>query len=192
MKNLQRLLKIEKFFEEQVWQILLVCSFVFACALIFDKWIEAILFCISHIAIRCSFEKQYHCNSTCLCLVLTLSVVFFGIAYCLPVSISLLYSIPMCFIISWIGYIAQDRIECHKIIKDLEQKTIWNMDEKELADYCYAKGIRDDMLEFVIMVVIYRMKYSEISCKLGYSVDTLKDWSPKCKKLLGITSWKNK
>ena len=64
------------------------------------------------------------------------------------------------------------------------------MNDIELADYCYAKGIRGDMLEFVIMVVIYNMKYEEIGRQLGYAVDTLKDWSPKCKAKLGINSWK--
>lgn len=191
MKNLKKSLRIEKFFREQLWQILIVILFACICAWIFDKWFEAILFCISHTIIRYSFEKQYHCESTCLCLILTLTILFFGIAYCLPISISLLFTIPLCFFISWVGYISQDRIECHKIIKNLKNKTIWEMDESELADYCYAKGIRGDMLEFVVMVVAQQMKYADISVKLGYAIDTLKDWSPKCKKLLEITSWKH-
>jgi thiaminase len=81
-------------------------------------------------------------------------------------------------------------MDCHKIIKKLQYKTIWQMAETELVDYCYAKGIRGDMLEFVVMIVVHEMKYEEIGKKLGYSVDTLKDWSPICKSKLGITSWK--
>lgn len=185
-------LKIEKFLKEQLWQILLVVGFVSICAWIFNKWIVAIIFCISHLTIRPFFEKQYHCRTTALCLILTLTISFFGIAYCLPLSISLLSAIPIAYFISWIGYIAQDRLDCYEIIKKLKGKTIWEMDENELADYCYAKGIRGDMLEFVIMVVVYQMKYEEIGNKLGYAVDTLKDWSPKCKRILEITSWKHK
>lgn len=185
-------LKIEKFLKEQLWQILLVVGFVSICAWIFNKWIVAILFCISHLTIRPFFEKQYHCGTTALCLILTLTISFFGIAYCMPLSISLLSATPVAYFISWIGYIAQDRLDCYEIIKKLKGKTIWEMDENELADYCYAKGIRGDMLEFVIMVVVYQMKYEEIGNKLGYAVDTLKDWSPKCKRILEITSWKHK
>ena len=65
------------------------------------------------------------------------------------------------------------------------------MTENELVDYCYAKGIHGDMLEFVVMVVIHNMKYEEIGKRLGYAVPTLKDWSKICKKKLDITSWKN-
>jgi hypothetical protein len=110
--------------------------------------------------------------------------------YTLPIAVSLLSTIPICFFISWVGYIVQDRIDCLLIIKKLKSKTIWQMEENELAEYCFAKGVRGDMLEFVIMVVIYQMKYEEIGNKLGYAVDTLKDWSPICKSKLGITSWK--
>lgn len=153
-------LKIEKFLKEQLWQILLVIGFVSICAWIFNKWIVAILFCISHLTIRPFFEKQYHCGTTALCLILTLTISFFGIAYCLPLSISLLSAIPIAYFISWIGYIAQDRLDCYEIINKLKGKTIWEMDENELADYCYAKGIRGDMLEFVITdnKVLHRWK----------------------------------
>lgn len=183
-------LKIEKFLKEALWQILIVFAFVFLYAWIFDKYIEAILFCISHTVIRSIFDKQYHCGKTAICMILTLSIAFFGIAHTLPLAISLLSTIPICFLISWVGYIVQDRMDCYKIITKLKSKSIWEMNENELADYCFAKGIRGDMLEFVIMIVVYEMKYEDIAKKLKYSVDTLKDWSPKCKAKLGIKSWK--
>lgn len=184
-------LKIEKFFVEQLWQLCLVTAFIFVCAWIFNKYTEAVLFCISHLVIRAIFNKQYHCDKTALCLFLTMTIAFFGIMHTFPVALSLLSAIPICWFISWIGFIAQDRVDCYSLIKKLKNKSIWQMEENELADYCYAKGVRGDMLEFVIMVLIYQMKYEEIGKKLGYSVDTLKDWSPKCKTKLGIKSWKH-
>lgn len=182
--------KIEKFFTETLWQILIVFAFVFACAWLFDKYYEAVMFCVSHTVIRLLFDKQYHCGTTALCMVTTMTVAFFGLMYTFPIKISLLSSIPICWFISWVGYIAQDRLDCHIIIKKLKDKNIWQMEENELVEYCYAKGIKGDMLEFVIMIVIYQMKYEDIAIKLNYSVDTLKDWSPICKRKLDITSWK--
>jgi hypothetical protein len=182
--------KIEKFLTETLWQILVVFAFVFVCAWLFDKYYEAVMFCIAHTVIRLLFDKQYHCGTTALCMVTTITVAFFGLMYTFPIKISLLSSIPICWFISWVGYIAQDRLDCHLIIKKLQDKNIWQMGENELVDYCYAKGIKGDMLEFVIMIVIYQMKYEDIAIKLKYSVDTLKDWSPICKRKLNITSWK--
>ena len=189
--SIETQLKIEKFFVEELWQLCLVTAFIFICAWVFNKYAEAIMFCISHTIIRAIFKKQYHCGKTAICLFLTFTIAFFGIMYTLPVEVSLLSAIPICWFISWVGFIAQDRIDCYMLLKELKTKSIWQMDEAELANYCYAKGIRGDMLEFVIMVLIDQMKYEEIGNKLGYSVDTLKDWSPKCKKKLGIKSWKH-
>lgn len=184
-------LKIEKFFVEELWQLCLITAFIFICAWVFNKYAEAIMFCVSHTIIRAIFNKQYHCGKTAICLFLTFTIAFLGIMYTLPVEVSLLSAIPICWFISWVGFIAQDRIDCYVLLKELKTKTVWEMDENELANYCYAKGIRGDMLEFVIMVLIDQMRYEEIGNKLGYSVDTLKDWSPKCKKKLGIKSWKH-
>lgn len=192
-KKLSRKLRVEKFFKEQLWQFLIVTAFISLYAWLFDKWIVSIMFCISHIVIRLYFEKQYHCGTTFICLFTTLTIAFFGIAYCLPLNVSLLSVIPICFCICFVGYIAQDRIDCIKVIKKYENKTIWEMNENELADYCFAKGIRGDKLEFVIMTVIYELSFSEISGRLYISVDTIKHiWSPQCKKILGIDSWRQK
>ena len=189
--SIETQLKIEKFFVEELWQLCLITAFIFICAWVFNKYAEAIMFCVSHTIIRAIFKKQYHCGKTAICLFLTFTIAFFGIMYTLPVEVSLLSAIPICWFISWVGFIAQDRIDCYVLLKELKTKTVWEMDENELANYCYAKGIRGDMLEFVIMVLIDQMKYEEIGDKLGYSVDTLKDWAPKCKKKLGIKSWKH-
>lgn len=194
--NIELQLKIEKFFKEELWQHILVVAFVCFCAWFFDKWILAPMVYISDIVVRLQFEKQYHCNNSkqaiavALCMWLTCTVIFFTVAYCLPLAISLLSCLPISYFSAWVGYIAQDRLDVKIILNKLKDKTIWQMSETELADYCYAKGIRGDMLEFVIMIVIHQMKYEEIGRKLGYAVDTLKDWSPKCKAKLGINSWK--
>ena len=187
---------IKNFIKEQLWQHIFMVAFVVFCGWLCDKLLISPFFYICHYVIRSRFDKQYHCKhakrsvAIKLCLWLSCTISFFAICVILPLSVSLLSCIPVCYFIGWIGYIVQDRIDCYILIKKLQHKTIWEMDEHELADYTFAKGIRGDMLEFVIMVVVYQMKYEEISKKLNYSVDTLKDWSPICKQKLGIKSWK--
>lgn len=190
-------LKIEKFFKEQLWQHILVLAFVCFCAWFFDAWILAPMVYLSDIIVRLQFEKQYHCRhskhsiAVALCMWLTCTVIFFTVAIALPLSISLLSCLPVSYFSAWVGYIAQDRLDSIAVIKKLQCKTVWEMNENELADYCFAKGIRGDMLEFVIMILIHQMKYEEIGDRLGYAVPTLKDWSKICKQKLEIKSWKN-
>lgn len=183
-------LKIEKFFKEQLWQLLIVVAFVCFCAWFFNKPFEAIMFCLAHIVIRQKFDKQYHCGTTCLCLFTTLTILWFGISYLLPMTLSLLSAIPMCFVISMAGYLAQDRIDCKKKLKEYENPNIWTMTDEELIHYCYLKGIRKPQyVQFVVMAV-NQLSFREISKKLYVAECTLWDWSEFCRKKLNIKSFK--
>jgi hypothetical protein len=159
-------------------------------AIIFGKWLEAIIFLLCHTLIRPQYDLQYHNIIPIICRTITGCVVFFGISFVLPLSMSLLSAIPINYFIGWIGKICAKNNRLELSLERSKYKTIWQMEETELADYLWSKGIRGDKLEFVIMVVIYQMSYEDIAQKLKYSVDTLKDWSPICKQKLIINSWK--
>ncbi len=189
--------KIKSFFKEQLWQHIFMVAFVVLCGVLFDKVIVSLFFYPAHYVIRSKFEKQYHCKHSkrgiaiLMCLWLSCTISFFAIIAILPLRLSLLSVIPVCYFIGWLGYIAQDRIDCHVRLKELKNKSVYEMDRDELLDYCFAKGIRNDLAEFVIMVMIDQMPFREIAERLFVSVDTLKHcWSPKCKEKLGITEWK--
>lgn len=156
-----------------------------------QKYIETAFLFIAFVALRYCFPKTFHSKSVYRCVFYSIVVFWIGIPHTLPIAISLFSSVIIGFIITFILYKIADYVDCKERLFKLESKTIWQMTENELADYCYAKGIRGDMLEFVIMKVIYQMQFTEIGKKLGYAVDTLKDWSPICKKKLGIDTWKN-
>lgn len=173
-------LKLEKFIKYELWQHIIVLSFVFFCAWLFNKYVEAIMFCISHTVIRFSFDKQYHCTSIAMCLLLTLTITFFGIMAVLPTSISLLSSIPLAFIISYVGYIAQDRIDRqHEIayLQDyannlearLANKDIYTMSEEELYEHCRSRGLPDDECKIAKLIIIDRLKGCELYDAIGYS-----------------------
>ena len=169
----------------------LVMGSVFIISFIFGKWIEAILFLVAFFSLRYKFPTTYHSKSIIICMVLTNSIFAFSIMICPPIQMYLFASVLFAYIDCLLLWLIQDRLECKKLVKKLQSKTIWQMTENELVDYCYAKGIRGDMLEFVVMIIIHEMKYEEIGNKLGYAVPTLKDWSKICKQKLSITSWKN-
>ena len=155
MKNLklksktELLLKIEKFFVEQLWQLLLVVAFVFICAWLFDKYAEAVMFCVSHVVIRQHFEKQYHCRTTGLCLITTLTIAFFGIASILPVAISLLSTVPICWFISWVGYLAQDRMDALALNKQL--KALYCDEKVALLMKCRNARLRERDTDLALM-----------------------------------------
>ena len=155
MKNLkkkskaERSLALEKLFTEQLWQLLIVVAFVLFCAWLFDKYVEAVMFCVAHFVIRKNFDKQYHCGTTSLCLSMTFTIAFFGIASILPVAISLLSTIPMCYFISWVGYIAQDRLDILALNKKL--KEIYYNEKEDLLVKCRKANLSQRDTEIAVM-----------------------------------------
>lgn len=193
-------LKIEKFFKEQLWQFTLVIAFVFLFAWIFNKFIEATMFCIAHIVIRKYFDKQYHCGTTATCMFITLSIAFFGILYTLPLALSLLSTIPICYLISWVGYVVQDRIDkivdCRNLqneidsllvkVTEYENLDLYKMTETELRQYGASKHLSEVQQDILVMRVIEHLKISEICTYRNYGRTTIKYHIAEIKKKLNI------
>lgn len=163
--SIETQLKIERFFTEILWQMLIVFAFIFICAWIFDKYIEAVLFCISHTVIRMIFEKQYHCGKTYLCLFLTLTIAFFGIMYTFPLALSLLSAIPICWVISWIGYIAQDRLD----LKAKKERTLFQLPKDELLSLMNNSTLSLEEKDAIQYKVIDKLKGEYFYNAMGYS-----------------------
>lgn len=89
---------------KQIFMYSMAVIVLLLTAFIFNKWIETLMFTISHITIRQQFDLQYHSVRTEICVLITSGVIFFGISFMLPLSYSLFSCIPICYFISWVGY----------------------------------------------------------------------------------------
>ena len=141
------------------------------------------MFCIAHIVVRRVFDKQYRCGTTSMCTSLTLTIAFFGIATILPVAISLLSTIPICCFISWVGYIAQDRIDLLKKHKDEE---IFMMDEEKLRELGRVKGLTEIQQDILVHRLIDRWKISQICEYRKYGRSTIKYHIGEIKRKLNL------
>lgn len=184
-KKILNKVKLKNFIKKQLGQYLLVIAFVSFCAWIFDKPFEAVMFCVAHIVIRRVFDKQYHCGTTSMCTSLTLTIAFFGIATILPVAISLLSTVPICCFISWVGYIAQDRIDLLKKHKDEE---IFMMDEEKLRELGRVKGLTEIQQNILVHRLIDRWKISQICEYRKYGRSTIKYHIGEIKRKLNLKS----
>lgn len=173
-------LRIRDFLVDSLWEYLIIFASIFLCAWLFDKWIEAIMLCIAHTCIRNAFDKQFHFNTTAYCLSLTLAIIWFAIPITLPLAISLLSSIPIAFLISFFGFIAQDRIDliievkrlenyANELIIKLNHKDIYSMNEEELYEHCRNCGLSDVDCKIAYFIVIERLKGKELYQTINYS-----------------------
>ena len=159
-KKILNKVKLKNFIKKELGQYLLVIAFVSFCAWLFDKYVEAIMFCLAHYFIRKAFDKQYHCGTTAICLTMTLTIAFFGIASILPVAISLLSTVPMCCFISWVGYIAQDRLDVLALNKRL--KEIYCNEREDLLVKCRKANLSERDTALAIMYFYEKKAPKEI------------------------------
>ena len=193
-------LKLEKFLRYELWQHIIVIAFVFLCGWLFDKIIQAVMFSLAHIVIRKYFDKQYHCGITATCMFTTLSIAFFGIMYTFPLALSLLSTIPICFVICWVGFIVQDRVDHILANKDLQNQidnlvskvaeyeniNLYKMTETELRQYGASKMLSEIQQDILVMRVIEHLKISEICKYRNYGRTTIKYHIAEIKKKLNI------
>lgn len=129
-------------------------------ALIFGKWIEAIIFILCHTLIRPQFLKQYHHIIPAICRSISSIVVFFGISFILPLEWSLLSAIPINYFISWVGFIKRDRdvleVKCMWLRQKLEQP------ETKLLLKCRIAGLSDRDTKIAKMYYIDRKTPKDI------------------------------
>lgn len=173
-------LKIKDFIIDDLWEYLIIFASIALCAWIFDKWIEAIMFCIAHTCIRNAFDKQFHFNSTAYCLSLTLAIIWFAIPITTSLTASLLGSIPIAFLICFFGFIAQDRVDllievkrldnyANGLVLKLNHKDIYAMNEDELYEHCRNCGLSDVDCKIAYFIVIERLKGKELYQTINYS-----------------------
>lgn len=163
--------KIKSFIKKGLWQYTIVIAFICLCAWLFNKPLEAVCFSIAHLSIRPTFEKQYHCTNknrriaTALCLSLTLTIIFFSVLHCIQIQYSLLYSIPLAFFVSWIGYIAQDRLDRLPQPKS----KLASMSKAEFESFCANHGLDDYETQIADAIFRRELKGKELYNQIGYS-----------------------
>lgn len=123
------------------------------------------MFCISHTVIRRAFEKQFHLNTTALCMSFTLAVIWFAIPYTFSITVSLLSSIPIAFLICLLGFILQDYID----VKTYKQKTIFDLPKDKLIEYMENSLLSLEEKDAIQYYVIDKMKGERFYNAMGYS-----------------------
>lgn len=169
-------LLLKRFFKEQLWQLLIVVAFLLISAFVFEKYIESVMFCIAHTVIRNKFNKQYHSNSVAICLCLTLGIAWVSIANTLPIGISIISTIPICFLVAYIGFIAQDRVDLilykkqlKKQLEELTSEKPFNTDNctlEELLVRCKELKFSEYNTQLCVELFINRTKQSALADRL--------------------------
>nr|DAE27589.1 MAG TPA: accessory gene regulator B [virus sp. cti5L29] len=161
-KFLKAKLAIRDFIIDELWIYVIIIGSVLLCSWLFNKWIEGAMVIVAHLAIRRVFDKQYHCNTTAQCIVLTSVLIWFAIPSTANISASLLSSIPLAFLICFFGYLAQDRIDLLVEKKKRTELTLNNCTHDDIIEICNELGYNKDKQDLAIMFFENKMSNKEV------------------------------
>lgn len=167
-------LAIRDFLVEELWIYAIIIGSVALCSWLFNRWIEGAMLIVAHLIIRRVFNKQFHFSGTAYCIMLTLGIVWFAIPITLPVSTSLLSSIPLAFIICFFGYLAQDRVDLLKEKIARTRMTLANITKEQVIEICNELGYNKDKQDIAIMFFVDKLSNKqvwEILCKTQRNVE---------------------
>lgn len=105
----------------------------------------------------------------------TLTIAFFGIASSLPVAVSLLSTVPICFGISWVGYIAQDRLDLISVNKKLREGNAKNP-KAQLIERCKAHNYNELKTEMAVRFFILMEKPKDVWLWLCETQENPMEW----------------
>ena len=161
-KFLKVKLAIRDFIIDELWIYAIIIGSVLLCSWVFNKWIEGTMVIVAHLVIRRVFDKQYHCNTTAQCIVLTSVLIWFAIPMTTNISTSLLGSIPLAFLICFFGYLAQDRIDLLVEKKKRTELTLNNCTHNDIIEICNELGYNKDKQDLAIMFFENKMSNKEV------------------------------
>ena len=135
---------------------MIIVGSILLSAWVSNRWIEGAFFVVEHICIRREFEKQFHFSNTGYCLALTLTIIWLCIPITLPTSVSLLSSIPVAFIVCYLGWIAQDRIDTKNMFP-VKQFDIRHLTKEQVLYICNELGYKKDKQDLAIMFFVDKL-----------------------------------
>lgn len=146
---------------------------IFIPSFLLDKYIEGVVFFFCHWLIREQYPLQYHCTTHAMCRLVTSIVFFFGVTFVLPISLSLLSAIPICYFISWVGFSKKQanvyEIKYTNLKNELEKHNQFSTDtctEEELINRCKELHLSEENTNLAIEFFIKKTKQSIIADKL--------------------------
>lgn len=164
-----------------VFSVLIVASFI--PAIIFGKYIEAIVFILCHTLIRPQFKKEYHHIIPAVCRIITGCVFFFGISFVLPLGWSLISAIPINYFISWVGFVKKTsddfEVKCDRLESEIElmflelkrykQIDVFKMSEEELRRFAQSKGLSETICDTLVLRVIHHYRWVDIETERNFT-----------------------
>ena len=125
---------------------------------------------------------------------------FFGVSFVLPLELSLLSAVPICYFISWVGFIKKTsddlEVRCDELefeisqliikLKQYKNIDIYKMSEVELRQYAQSRGLTENICETLVLRVIQNYRWVDIEKERNFTKEGIRYHKERIIKALEI------
>ena len=125
---------------------------------------------------------------------------FFGVSFMLPLELSLLSAVPICYFISWVGFVKKTsddlEVKCDELenkiailidrLKEYKNIDIYKMSEAELRQYAQSKGLSENICETLVLKVIQNYRWVDIEKERNFTKEGIRYHKERIIKALEI------
>ena len=125
---------------------------------------------------------------------------FFGLSFVLPLELSLLSAIPICYFISWVGFLKKNgdelEVKCDELetkisklvieLKQYKNIDLYKMTEEELRNYALSRGLSENICETLVLRIKHCYRWVDIEKERNFTKDGIRYHKERIIEVLGI------
>lgn len=143
---------------------------IFILSVVFERILEILIIIPLFFVFRSKYTKTFHANTIFECSIYSLLMFFIICLISLPVELSILSSVLLCYLTTTILYYIRDYLDISRVKKIKISK---GMNKQDLIDVCKQNSLNELETKVLTMYYCDRLKRWQIGIKLNYSEDNI-------------------
>lgn len=133
-----------------------------------NKVLQATILLVGYTLFRWCYPTTWHAKTTQQCFAYSVLIFCFCTTLCLPIGVSIVSSVFVAMGLTYVLYKVQTLID--NAIERVDTKEyLYSLTEDELRNYAKSKGISEQIVDTIVLKVIYNYKWVEIEKERNYS-----------------------
>ena len=140
----------------------LVLGSVFICAVIFNKYFEALCYLIAFFSLRYTFPKTYHSDNIVICMSITISMFCLSVAFCPPIYSYILISIVLAYIECGLLWFIKDRQDLYEFKATYTDFKLEIATEQQIINRCKLLHLKKDKIDLAVKFFVYNWSNRQV------------------------------
>lgn len=158
---------------------------LFTYAWFIDRVIPAGGLLVAYTGLRWCFPTTWHAKTTLSCICYSIIIFCVFTTLCLPIGMSLLWSVVVAMILTYLLYKYQKLCDM-AVARATNKDELYAMSEEELRTFARSKGLSEMIVDTLVLKVIHNYKWIEIQEERNYTKEGIRYHKNRIFKVLGV------